>query len=74
MIDVAAVQEAYHSFEISEVGLARVSTNMADAFTKLLANKALNDFMATQLNNTPIVQRILRDSVAQNESLSTVNL
>ena len=73
MIDVAAVREAYHSFEISEVGLVRGSTNMADAFTNPSANKALKDFMATQLDNTPIVQWNLRDNVAQKESPGTVN-
>lgn len=44
VIDVAAVREAYHLFEISKVILVRRIKNMPHTSTKASANKDLRDF------------------------------
>lgn len=65
MIDIAAVWDACHAFQISEVGLVRGKINMADSFTKTPSNTALQNIMESQVDNTPIVQWILRDHIAR---------
>lgn len=60
MIDLSALQEAYKPEDINHVGLVSCKDNMADPFTKLKPNNALDKMLVTGKDETPIVQWIFR--------------
>lgn len=63
MIDVAAAREAYNRGDLSNVGLVAGKCNMADGFTKLKPNDALERFLDTGTDNTPVDQWVIRAPV-----------
>lgn len=65
MIDIAAVREAYTSFEISEVGLVKGSAYMADAFIKVESNGALEQLLFPGVDSTPVEHWITRYIIAR---------
>lgn len=64
LIDIAAARGAHDRQDMSNVGLVQGKDNMADGLTKAKSNDALERFLDTGVDNTPVEQWIIRAPLA----------